>query len=265
MNDDFDFVIRIRAERRLQENREKYPRAVIDERLAQIMRRFDDVGAGPRFASASLDDFSGGFATCLHEYVAALPGLADLMEQQRDRDPGFYIEDPDSAFNADGRWPDCESRQLLRSANGLALFGPVGVGKSHSAVAVLRASVRLGHPSRFISAAQLAADLRGSVSNRRQSPDEIIDDLAQVPMLCIDDLDKLSGTAFICEQVFGLIDARYRAQLPIIITANAGPAGIGAAFEKLPSSGEAIVDRLREMIPNQNWLELRGTSRRIAA
>ncbi len=263
MNDDRILAYR---QRRVQENQQQYPRAVIDEKLARIMRRFEDVGAGRRFATASLEDFRGGFASCLREYVDSLPSLADRLEWQRDNDPErFGMPGEDAPISFGPSWPQSESRNLVRGANGLALFGPVGTGKTHGAVAVLRAAVHKGHPGMFFSAAELAASLRGSVGKRNESPDEIVDELAKIPMLAVDDLDKLSGSAFICEQVFALIDARYRSELPIIITANSGPAGIAAAFEKLPSSGEAIVDRLREMIPNQNWLELRGTSRRVAA
>lgn len=265
MNCDLDEQIRSSTERRLHENTAKFPREVIDRRIAEIMRRFDDVGAGPRFARASLDDMGGGFGACLREYADGLPSLMAELERQRDKDPWFRIPDPDNAFFKDGPWPHSESRRLLAGASGLALFGPVGVGKTHSAVAVLRAAVKRGHPARFISAAQLARDLRGSVANRRQSADEIIDELAKAPILCLDDADKLSGTPFVCEQVFALIDARYRSGLPVLITANAGPSGIAAVFERLPACGEAIVDRLREMIANQNWLELKGTSRRVAA
>lgn len=264
MNDLNDQILTSPA-RRLQENLAKYPRAVIEQRVTEIMRRFDDVGAGPRFANAAIGDIEGGFGACLREYVAGLPTLVDALERQRDTDAWFQISDPDAAYFSDGPWPDCESRRLLKAASGVAVFGPVGVGKTYAAVATLRAAVAIGHPARFVSAAQLAADLRGSVSNRRQSPDEIVDELAHVPFLAIDDLDKLSGTPFICEQVFALVDARYRAQLPIVITANSGPGGIQSAFAKLPSCGEAIVDRLRETIPDGNWLELRGASRRIAA
>jgi len=101
----------------------------------------------------------------------------------------------------------------------LILTGPPGVGKTHAAVAAARARWDLGDDVRFRAVAALMEGLRPD------GPDSL-DVLVGVDVLVLDDLGAEKPTDWTRERLDLLIDARWAATLPTIITTNLRPDGL---------------------------------------
>ena len=103
----------------------------------------------------------------------------------------------------------------MRSENlGLLLWGGVGTGKSFLAGCIANALVEQEVPVRMTNFARILNELNGSFSGRN----EVIDKLCRYPLLIIDDFGMERGTEYALEQIYSIVDSRYRSQKPLIVT-----------------------------------------------
>ena len=110
-----------------------------------------------------------------------------------------------------------EQWQTMRSENlGLLLWGGVGTGKSFLAGCIANALMEQEVPVRMTNFAQILNELNSSFSGRN----EVVDKLCRYPLLVIDDFGIERGTEYALEQVYNIIDARYRSKKPLIVTTN---------------------------------------------
>ena len=107
--------------------------------------------------------------------------------------------------------------QMYQRGMGLLLWGDVGTGKSFAAGCIANAlldqgiSVMMTNFSRILNA---MSSLQWGDRNR------YIDDLNQYNLLIIDDLGIERSTEYVLEQVYSVIDSRYRSSKPLIVTTN---------------------------------------------
>ena len=110
-----------------------------------------------------------------------------------------------------------EHWEIMREENiGYLLWGKVGTGKSYFAGCIANALMEKEIPVRMTNFALILNDLAASFEGRN----EYISRLCRYPLLILDDFGMERGTEYGLEQVFNVIDSRYRSGKPLIVTTN---------------------------------------------
>ncbi len=101
---------------------------------------------------------------------------------------------------------------------GILFRGPVGTGKSFFACCIANELLKKRVPTAVTSFPRLLNLLQNSKD--RQG---LLDRLSTYKLLVIDDLGVERDTGYAAEQIFAVIDARCRSNLPTIVTTNLTP------------------------------------------
>ena len=110
-----------------------------------------------------------------------------------------------------------EQWQTMRTENiGLLLWGGVGTGKSFLAGCIANALLEQEVPVRMTNFARILNELNNSFSGRN----EVVDRLCRYPLLILDDFGMERGTEYALEQIYNIVDSRYRSRKPLIVTTN---------------------------------------------
>lgn len=144
--------------------------------------------------------------------------------------------------------------ELKKQGKGLLLYGSVGRGKTYSACEVANALIDKGYSVLVTNFSRVLNTLQSTYEKQ-----DYIDSLNDFSLLVIDDLGIERSTEYAKEQVYNIIDSRYRAGLPMIITTNLSIDNI-----KNPTDIEngRIYDRIIEKcFP----IEVKGVNRRHKA
>lgn len=141
----------------------------------------------------------------------------------------------------------------LDAGRGLLLTGPQGTGKTTLAMLISKAALDAGRSVAIYSLPRLLNVLRVSLESEAGLLD-LIDRLAAVDLLHIDDLGAERQTDWVLEQLYSIVDARYEAERAIIATTNL------SRDELEEQLGPRIVSRLLEMC---ELLPLEGEDRRL--
>ncbi len=99
---------------------------------------------------------------------------------------------------------------------GYLLWGGVGTGKSYFAGCIANALMEQEVAVRMTNFALILNDLTASFEGRN----EYIARLCRAPLLILDDFGMERGTEYGLEQVYNVIDSRYRSRRPLIVTTN---------------------------------------------
>ena len=190
-----------------------------------------------------------------HEFADALRRTCFAESDGSAKEAMFAIDDKrnDRLSQAirtySDRWDEMREQNI-----GLLLYGPVGTGKSFYAACIANAlidrekpvSVLMTSLSRIINAVQATFD----------DKQEYIDRIVSYPLLILDDVGTERTTEYALEQVYNIIDARYRTGKPLIVTTN-------TPIEKIKSpetlAQQRIYSRLLEMCQP---VKVDGTDRR---
>ncbi len=145
-------------------------------------------------------------------------------------------------------------RKMLDKGKGLLFYGSVGTGKTFYAACIVNALIDKGYPCMMTNFPRLVNTIGGMYEGKQA----YIDGLNRYALLVIDDLAVERDTEYMNETVQTIIDSRYRAGLPTIITTN-----LSAEEIKNPADirKQRTYSRLLEMcIP----VEVKGKDRRRA-
>ncbi|MBN8219900.1 MAG: ATP-binding protein [Spirochaetes bacterium] len=128
---------------------------------------------------------------------------------------------------------------------GLFLIGPPGTGKSLLAAMILNELILTAHLScRYVKISRdFFQQLRATFNSDSGSKTEtVFNDIAQQDILVIDDFGIQSDSEWEQRMLYDLVDARYEAELPTIITSNIDLDAVKSLFKG------RIYSRLTEML-----------------
>ena len=106
--------------------------------------------------------------------------------------------------------------QIKDGNHGMILWGEVGTGKSYFAGCIANALMEKEVSVCMTNFALILNDLAASYKDRN----EYISRLCSFPLLILDDFGMERGTEYGLEQVYNVIDSRYRSRKPLIVTTN---------------------------------------------
>ena len=100
---------------------------------------------------------------------------------------------------------------------GLLFWGDVGTGKSYAAACIANALLEMRIPVLMTNFSKMLNQMGGLYSEERFS---YISSLSGFSLLIIDDLGIERSTEYAKEQVYSIIDERYKSGLPVVVTTN---------------------------------------------
>jgi DNA replication protein DnaC len=103
----------------------------------------------------------------------------------------------------------------------LVLSGPSGCGKTHLAAAIANRQIELGNEVFFAIVPDLLDHLRATFGPGSDvTYDELFEAVRNAPLLVLDDLGAQSETSWAQEKMFQVLNHRFNAELPTVITTN---------------------------------------------
>jgi len=103
----------------------------------------------------------------------------------------------------------------------LVMVGPSGCGKTHLSCAIANRRLSLGQPAFYIGVADFLDHLRSAFSpNSDIAFDELFERVKNAPLLVLDDLNLTATTSWARGKLEQLLDHRFNACLPTVITTS---------------------------------------------
>jgi DNA replication protein DnaC len=103
-------------------------------------------------------------------------------------------------------------KEMQEQNSGLLLWGNTSTGKTYAAACIANYLIDCGTPAMVTSFPRIL--------NAGWDKQEIIDQMHYYPLVVIDDLDVERSTEYAMETVYMVIDERYKAKKPLIVTTN---------------------------------------------
>lgn len=124
---------------------------------------------------------------------------------------------------------------------GIMLWGDVGGGKTFFAACIANALIDKGIPATMTTIPKLVAAMTQDFGKNRG---DVLYMVANAPLLVLDDVGTERDTEFSNEQAYEIVNTRYKAQKPLIITTNLMMSEMKDAKDV---TRKRIYDRLVEM------------------
>lgn len=142
--------------------------------------------------------------------------------------------------------------EMKKTGKGLLLYGGVGTGKTYAAASIANALIDKGVSAMVTNFARISNKLQ----ERFEKKQAYLDNLNKFDLLVLDDLAAERSTEYMQEIVYNVIDARYRAGLPMIITTN-------LSLETIKNPPNATDNRIYDRILEKCFpVEVKGKSHR---
>lgn len=137
-------------------------------------------------------------------------------------------------------WDDLESGQFIADRRNLVLYGPVGTGKSHCAMALGYAACERGLTVRFFTVTDLV--MRLSEAKRAGTVERILRDLQRADLVVLDEWGYVPVDHEGAQLLFRVIADSYETR-SLVITTNLEFSKWGSVFADEQMTA-AIIDRL---------------------
>ena len=148
--------------------------------------------------------------------------------------------------------------QRLEEGRGIWFVGDVGTGKTTLAMLISAEALRHGHSVAIYSLPRLLGLLRETFNDESEaSLSSLLDRLAAVELLHIDDVGAEQTSPWVLEQLYTIVNTRYEDRRAMLVTTNLDDAALREQI------GERTVSRLVEMCGDP--LPLFGADRRMEA
>lgn len=181
---------------------------------------------------------------------------ADGLREEEDALCTFAADDRQNPAISDAIKRYADQWETMRKDNiGLLLYGPVGTGKTFYSACIANALIDRGIPVMMTNFARIIDRLQSDFGGR----EDYLRRLNSYPLLIIDDLGIERKSEYMQEQVYNIVDARYAARRPLIVTTNIS---LGEIKDPGDEQRKRIYDRILEIC---HPIKVDGQSRRRQA
>ena len=133
--------------------------------------------------------------------------------------------------------------ELVTEGRTAIFSGPSGTGKTHLSIALAYRAIQHGYEARFSGADALIGELSRAATKGRL--DAALEPYLHPHVLVIDELGYLSHAADAANVLYRVVNERYLAHRPLLLTTNKPLAALGEVLHD-GDLAEAILDRLLE-------------------
>lgn len=193
--------------------------------------------------------------------IAEIVGASGMNARFRRRTFESFQQTPDNqrSLNACKVYADTFGDKLPKNnpdpgRNGLFITGPKGTGKTHLAAAIANRIMQEGTAVVCMTMIDLLDRIKQTFEQQQKwgaSESSVLKTYKDVPLLIIDDMGKEPATEWAVSKIYAIINARYEAYLPTIITTNYTDAELVRRLTPKDTgdstTADATIDRLREM------------------
>jgi DNA replication protein DnaC len=128
---------------------------------------------------------------------------------------------------------------------GITLRGPVGCGKTHLAVGILKNVIAKGFTGLYYNAPELLSALRDTYGDHPvETENDVLEYVTEADLLVLDDLGAEKPTDWVLDRFYLIVNGRYQNRLPLIVTTNFSEEHLRKHL------GERLASRLAEMCPS---------------
>lgn len=158
---------------------------------------------------------------CACDRAARIRLVSRMRSCFGERVPGSFDDDiyPDSEPSKQCKAYVENFQEMKAKGYGLLLYGTPDQGKTFLAECIARELVECGVNCKFVTAAQVIWEAQ----KRFGSDYDPLETLPTCDLLILDDLGAERDTSFANETIQQLIDIRYSAKRPLIVTSNISP------------------------------------------